>query len=122
MASELAFRMREDGYLMQINQLRDERDKLRKENERLRAEQVYWELGNCPSCPNVASLQEALEQNSNLRVLVDGLRYCAKESHGRCAIRVIGGDEYVTCCPLYDTGSGQAKCESLMRNLGIEVR
>lgn len=28
MASELAFRMREDGYLMQINQLRGENDKL----------------------------------------------------------------------------------------------
>ena len=84
MASELAFRMREDGYLMQINQLR--------------------------------------EENNDLRLLVDGLRYCAKASHGRCAIRVIGGDEYVMCCPLYDTGSGQAKCESLMRKLEIEVR
>ena len=35
MASELAFRMREDGYLMQINQLRDERDKLKAENAEL---------------------------------------------------------------------------------------
>lgn len=38
MASELAFRMREDGYLMQINQLRDERDKLKSENDKLKSE------------------------------------------------------------------------------------
>lgn len=36
MTSELAFRMREDGYLMQINQLRGERDQLKAENEKLR--------------------------------------------------------------------------------------
>lgn len=37
MASELAFRMREDGYLMQINQLRSECDQLKAENEKLKA-------------------------------------------------------------------------------------
>lgn len=35
MASELAFRMREDGYLMQINKLSDERDQLKAENAEL---------------------------------------------------------------------------------------
>ena len=44
---------------------------LRKENERLHADQAHWELGNCPSCPNVADLQEALEQNCKLREQVD---------------------------------------------------
>ena len=45
-------------------------DELCQENERLRADQVHWELGNCPSCPNIADLQEALEQNAQLRELV----------------------------------------------------
>ena len=42
---------------------------LRKENKELRADQAHWELGNCPSCPNIADLQEALEQNAKLREL-----------------------------------------------------
>ena len=42
-------------------------DELCQENEQLHAAQAYWELGNCPSCPNVVSLQEALEQNAKLR-------------------------------------------------------
>lgn len=40
---------------------------LRQENAELRADQAHWELGNCPSCPNVADLQKALEQNGKLR-------------------------------------------------------
>lgn len=39
---------------------------LRQENKELRADQAHWELGNCPNCPNVVNLQEALEQNSKL--------------------------------------------------------
>ena len=42
---------------------------LRKENAELRADQAHWELGNCPNCQNVVSLQEALEQNAKLREL-----------------------------------------------------
>ena len=45
-------------------------DELCAEVERLHADQAHWELGNCPSCPNVVSLQEALEQNAKLRELV----------------------------------------------------
>lgn len=48
-------------------------DELCAEVERLHAEQVYWELGNCPKCPNIVSLQEALEQNDKLRKLVRDL-------------------------------------------------
>lgn len=44
-------------------------DELCAEVERLHADQAHWELGNCPSCPNVVSLQEALEQNAKLRKL-----------------------------------------------------
>ena len=46
-------------------------DELCAEVERLHADQAHWELGNCPSCPNIADLQEALEQNAKLRELVD---------------------------------------------------
>lgn len=72
----LAWRMQQDGYLMQINKLRDEKtalerriDELRTEIEHLHADRVHWELGNCPNCPNVVSLQEVLEQNTKLRKL-----------------------------------------------------
>ena len=60
-------------------------------------------------------------ENAKLRKLVDGLRYCANESHGyeRCNICFVDG--YVTCCPLYDVDSDTARCEALLQELGIEV-
>lgn len=58
--------------------LQAENAKLHDEVERLHAEQAHWELGNCPSCPNVVSLQEALEQNAKLRELVSDLYYETK--------------------------------------------
>lgn len=45
-------------------------DELCAEVERLHAAQAHWELGNCPNCPNVSDLQEALEQNTKLRELL----------------------------------------------------
>lgn len=76
-------------------------DELCAEVERLRADQAHWELGNCPSCPNVVSLQEALEQNAKLRELVDELY------------------------PLADYGAMDAseldRAHDLMRELEIEV-
>ena len=97
----LAWRMQQDGYLMQINQLRDENAKLCAEVERLHADQAHWELGNCPSCPNVVSLQEALEQNAKLRELVAELWALA--------------DGYTPDDSELDTA------RDLMRELGIEV-
>ena len=97
----LAWRMQQDGYLMQINQLRDENAKLCAEVERLHADQAHWELGNCPSCPNVVSLQEALEQNAKLRDLVEELWALA--------------DGYTPDDSELDTA------RDLMRELGIEV-
>ena len=55
-------------------------DELCTEVERLHAEQVHWELGNCPSCPNVVSLQEALEQNAKLleleNIRISQVKFC----------------------------------------------
>lgn len=51
-------------------------DELCQENERLHADQAHWELGNCPNCPNVVSLQEALEQNAKLRGLLSDYSDC----------------------------------------------
>lgn len=84
-------------------------DELCQENERLRADQAHWELGNCPSCPNVASLQEALEQNAKLRELARGLEHCTQ-------LRACKD------CPLYDlTEPEHCRSRSLERELGIEV-
>ncbi len=44
-------------------------DELCQEVNQLKADSIHWELGNCPKCPNVADLQEALEQNVKLRKL-----------------------------------------------------
>ena len=59
-------------------------DELCAEVERLHADQAHWELGNCPSCPNVASLQEALEQNAKLQAenerLTETLRGSRREA------------------------------------------
>lgn len=76
-------------------------DELCAEVERLHADQAHWELGNCPSCPNVVSLQEALEQNAKLRELVDELY------------------------PLADYGAMDAseldRAHDLMRELGVDA-
>ena len=76
-------------------------DELCAEVERLHADKAPWELGNCPSCPNVVSLQEALEQNAKLRELVDELY------------------------PLADYGAMDAseldRAHDLMRELGVDV-
>lgn len=49
-------------------------DELCAEVERLHADQAHWELGNCPSCPNVVSLQEALDQNAKLREMLERIQ------------------------------------------------
>ena len=76
-------------------------DELCAEVERLHADQAHWELGNCPGNPNIADLQEALEQNAKLLELVDELY------------------------PLADYGAMDAseldRAHDLMRELGIEV-
>ena len=71
-------------------------DELCAEVERLRADQAHWELGNCPSCPNIADLQEALEQNDKLREQV----------------------EYMTPLALYAASERE---RDRMRELGVEL-
>ena len=82
-------------------------DELCAEVERLHADQAHWELGNCPSCPNVASLQETLEQNAKLRELVS---------------------ELWASCPVHDNDcdecrhkDGRTGCELYDRMLGLGV-
>ena len=68
-----------------------------------------------------SAVAELISKNAKLLELVDGLRYCANESHGhgRCSVRFVDG--YVTYCPLYDVDSDTARCEALLRELGVEV-
>lgn len=61
------------------------------ENAKLRADQVHWELGNCPSCPNVVSLQEALEQNAKLRKLGGFMLRCMKRNSD-CSDCLVNGE------------------------------
>ena len=137
-------------------------DELCAEVERLHADQAHWELGNCPGCPNIADLQEALEQNAKLREQTerlvtllrndcdieaswDGLRKfwyigltesgclmrdraCKAEAENAKLRELVSGLEYCAqghvcdCCPLYDpSGTNHHRCESLERELGIEV-
>lgn len=51
-----------------------ENAKLCAEVERLHADQAHWELGNCPQCPNIVSLQEKMDENDKLRELCHDLR------------------------------------------------
>ena len=52
---------------------------------------------------------ELQAENAKLRELVSGLEYCAQGS-------------LCDCCPLYDpSGTNHRRCESLERELGIEV-
>ena len=54
-------------------------------------------------------LQRANAENAKLRELVSGLEYCAQGL-------------VCDCCPLYDpSGTNHRRCESLERELGVEV-
>lgn len=82
----------------------------------------FWSIGLTENgCLMRDRACKAEAENAKLRELVDGLRYCANESHGhgRCSVRFVDG--YVTYCPLYDVDSDTARCEALLRELGIEV-
>lgn len=110
----------------QIEALKDERrqlisakqaierriDELCQENERLRADQAHWELGNCPSCPNVVSLHEALEQNTKLREYAKLMHDHIKECCDCC-------DEWY--CSNWDEDNECCRFDTMMRVCGIEV-
>lgn len=117
-------------------------DELCAEVERLHADQAHWELGNCPNCPNVVNLQEALEQNSKLCAEVEALKrdeWSAGFSAGCEAVEAAYEDgkahyevenaklrELVDeLYPLADYGAMDAseldRSHDLMRELGIEV-
>ena len=54
--------------------------------------------------------ERLMAENAKLRELVSGLEYCARTSVCDC------------CCPLYDpSGTNHRRCESLERELGVEV-
>lgn len=87
-------------------------DQLCAEVERLHAGQAHWELGNCPNCPNVASLQEALEQNAKLQKVCKRMHDHIKDSCDVC-------DEYY--CSSWDEDNECCVFDSYMRELGIEA-
>ena len=64
----------------------------------------------CDMIANLESdLEESKNENTKLRKLVDGLEYCVQGL-------------VCDCCPLYDpSGTNHRRCESLERELGIEV-
>ena len=90
-------------------------DELCEQVERLHADQAHWELGNCPSCPNVVSLQEALEQNAKLRELMSVMAYCNQFMRDCDGCRMNGEAGTIT---------ERAGCDELLnclRDAGIEV-
>jgi hypothetical protein len=109
----------ENGVLLKMHErndaLRAENAKLREDNDRFI--QAIEDLHNVSLEDKLVQLEN---ENDKLRKLVDGLRYCANESHGhgRCSVRFVDG--YVTYCPLYDVNSDTARCEVLLRELGME--
>lgn len=76
------------------------------ENEKLRANAAHWELEHCPSCKNVADLQEVLDKNAKLRELV-------RNMYGWLVVNY----EKSYVIPL----NGLNDIERDMRDLGIEV-
>ena len=75
--------------------------KEREENAVLYINDAYLEVLN--------SLEKLEAENAKLRELVDGLEYCVQGL-------------VCDCCPLYDpSGTNHRRCESLERELGVEV-
>ena len=108
-----------------IDRLGVENNKLKAENAKLR--ELMYERAHKHAIHHMTedelriTAANVMAENAKLRELVDGLRYCANESHGhgRCSVRFVDG--YVTYCPLYDVDSDTARCEALLRELGVEV-
>ena len=118
--------MSEAKYLgLTANQLAKAASNLEAENAKLR--ELMYERAHKHAIHHMTEDElrimaaNVMDENAKLRELVDGLRYCANESHGhgRCSVRFVDG--YVTYCPLYDVDSDTARCEALLRELGIEV-
>lgn len=86
-------------------------DELCADVERLHADQAHWELGNCPSCPNVVSLQETLEQNAKLQKVCKRMHDLIKDSCDVC-------DEYY--CSSWDEDNECCVFDSYMRELGVD--
>lgn len=99
------------GLHCDIGRLETENAKLREQVERLHADQAHWELGNCPSCPNIADLQEALAENAKLREELESVGTAAY-LYGRsdlktenAKLREARGTCHVEC---YDDGVDEA--------------
>ena len=63
-----------------------------------------YELNHCPSCPNLVSLQEALDENAKLRKLAN---------------RMLGSIRRFEMCS--DSYSVSSEYEQWMRLLGMEI-
>ena len=103
------------------DELERENAKLREQVEQLHADQAHWELGNCPSCPNIADLQEALAENAKLRDENSRLQ--------KYASKALSAISYCDCCPYVDCGCDTetvpmhegCKAFEELSELGVEV-
>ena len=99
-------------------------DELCQENERLRADQAHWELGNCPNCPNIADLQEALEQNAKLREFATHMANALGIDSEWCDPEWCDSDcmDEFKCRPTGDNGEIHCPACARLGELGIEVK
>ena len=96
-------------------------DELCAEVERLHADQAHWELGNCPNCPNIADLQEALEQNGKLREFTARLANALGIDSEWCDTSWCDTDCMVEfgCQPAYCGGETRCPAWARLRELGV---
>ena len=120
---------------MEAERLCDENERLETENAKLRL-QIHWlkkgdvyayeagyhdgatnyELDHCPSCKNIADLQDALDENAKLRELVRELW----EGYNDPRCEECHQKDTPTCadCPIC---AREASVIDRMRELGVEV-
>ena len=96
-------------------------DELCEQVERLHADQAHWELGNCPSCPNIADLQEALEQNDKLRKFAAHMANALGIDREWCDTSWCDTDCMVEfgCQPAYCGGETRCPAWAKLRELGV---
>ena len=109
----LSWRMQQDGYLMEIAELRKENAKLRERIHELEMERDSLLMNSSPTANEMRRVRAAWKkdraENAKLRELVHGMRWCQQvENRGAC-------DD----CPI--GGSGISRCDRMTRELGIEV-
>ena len=81
---------------------------------------IHYELEHCPSCQNIADLQEALEENAKLRELCTDLYVLCYEHEVGWKLVDSTWEKYEPCDLCKERHGGKSPCASTSRDMSEE--